>query len=462
MIGRRALIAGALASPLAAAMAQAAPGRASSTEYFVLIHAQGGWDVTLFADPRFEAVGAMMPATTANQDVRGLRLWADGPAAGVDKSFRPVIPKGRDVAFGPGIGDLLDIFDRVTILNGVAMSTVAHPDGAAFAISGRHLVGGRPVASSLDAVLADAFGPTQMLPVVSVAFPSSFVGQRLGPHAIPIETANIDGLGAALTRSDHTTNADDRADVARLLEAEATRTARLSTYPQRSVAMSAQFGALARLSREGVGGLFGNAALRKAYPSLPWTGRAGPATQSAAFALEAVRRDIARVVAFSMGGFDTHASNYRQHGAALQDLFQLVTAMVRVFDAGTCRPRGVRRGRPRGRGDTTRSVHLGAQVVGDLHRVDSGERPLLDSGVHLSRAVVRVHTGRAHGRPDRAPDLGRRLRGRPHPVLEPPRVPVLAGDAVRRPSGDVHSLRVGSGDSTRDAARVGGAVHQRW
>lgn len=332
MIGRRALIAGALASPLAAAMAQAAPGRASSTEYFVLIHAQGGWDVTLFADPRFEAVGAMMPATTANQDVRGLRLWADGPAAGVDKSFRPVIPKGRDVAFGPGIGDLLDIFDRVTILNGVAMSTVAHPDGAAFAISGRHLVGGRPVASSLDAVLADAFGPTQMLPVVSVAFPSSFVGQRLGPHAIPIETANIDGLGAALTRSDHTTNADDRADVARLLEAEATRTARLSTYPQRSVAMSAQFGALARLSREGVGGLFGNAALRKAYPSLPWTGRAGPATQSAAFALEAVRRDIARVVAFSMGGFDTHASNYRQHGAALQDLFQLVTAMVRVFD----------------------------------------------------------------------------------------------------------------------------------
>lgn len=308
-----------------------------STEYFVLIHAAGGWDVTLWSDPRVEKVGTLDPATTSNQETAGLKLWTDAPAnsVGTDKkTFRTVAPKGKSVELGPGIGDLLDMFDRLTIFNGVAMSTVAHPDGAAFAASGRHLVGGRPVASSLDAVLGNAFGTTQMLPVVSIQFPSSYLSGRLDPRAIPIGISDVGALSRALSRSDAITTANDRSDVATLLQGEAQRAAARETYPQRTDAMLSQYDALSRLSREGIENLVGVNGLRKAQPNLPWTARySNQATLSAAFAIEAMRKDLTRVVSFSMSGFDTHALNYRYHALTLQDLFGLVAAMMKSFDA---------------------------------------------------------------------------------------------------------------------------------
>lgn len=337
MISRRAFLSGLAGGAALGALGDVAPalaGVAPSTEYFVLVHAAGGWDVTLWADPRNEKVGPLDPATTANQNTGGVRLWTDAPFAGDVRSFRPVSPKGSAVALGPGAGDLVDFFDRATIVNGIAMSTVAHPDGAAFAISGRHLVGGRPVASSLDAVLGHVTGAREVLPVVSIQFPSSYLGGALDPRAIPIAISDVGALARSLVRRDNVTLASDRADVAKLLGAEARRTADRETYPERTVAMVAQYDALSRLSKESVDTILGAPGLKKAQPTLPWGGRfGGSATLSAAFAIEAMRRGLSRVVAFSASGFDTHAVNYRNHALTLQDLFQVVVAMVRAFDA---------------------------------------------------------------------------------------------------------------------------------
>ncbi|MEO7092024.1 MAG: twin-arginine translocation signal domain-containing protein [Polyangiales bacterium] len=62
--------AGMLASPLYRAIADPA---ANDSEFFVFVHASGGWDVTLWADPRNERKGIIEPASTATIDTQGLK-----------------------------------------------------------------------------------------------------------------------------------------------------------------------------------------------------------------------------------------------------------------------------------------------------------------------------------------------------------------------------------------------------
>ena len=54
---------GAGAATLALRPLWAAPS-ASTDEFFVFVHASGGWDVTLWADPRNEKLGLVAPAKT--------------------------------------------------------------------------------------------------------------------------------------------------------------------------------------------------------------------------------------------------------------------------------------------------------------------------------------------------------------------------------------------------------------
>src|SRR6185369_4088815 len=118
--------------------------------------------------PRNEARGIIHPASTDNTDKSQLRLWTDAPLAEGAKTFDLVRPKGSNLVFGPGIGGLSEMPDRITIVNGLAMNTVAHPDGATFSATGRHLQGGRVASSSIDTVLANEMGKEQLLPTVSI------------------------------------------------------------------------------------------------------------------------------------------------------------------------------------------------------------------------------------------------------------------------------------------------------
>src|SRR5258705_6288228 len=103
---------------------------------------------------------------------------------------------------GPGIVALIDMCDRLTIVNGLAMNTVSHPDDTAFSATGRHLAGGRAVAASIDVAIANELGQQQLLPDVAVQFPSSFVGERLDRRAIPLRVASAATLAKSLSRSD--------------------------------------------------------------------------------------------------------------------------------------------------------------------------------------------------------------------------------------------------------------------
>jgi uncharacterized protein (DUF1501 family) len=53
---------------------------------------------------------------------------------------------------------------------------------------------------------------------------------------------------------------------------------------------------------------------------------------NAAFAVEALQRNVVRCVGFAMGGFDTHTNNYRFQAQTQQELFGLVSALVKKLD----------------------------------------------------------------------------------------------------------------------------------
>ncbi|MCK6591365.1 MAG: twin-arginine translocation signal domain-containing protein, partial [Polyangiaceae bacterium] len=51
----------------------------NTDQFFIFIHAAGGWDVTLWSDPRNEMAGLVEPASTDNTDIAGLAHWKSKP-----------------------------------------------------------------------------------------------------------------------------------------------------------------------------------------------------------------------------------------------------------------------------------------------------------------------------------------------------------------------------------------------
>lgn len=307
----------------------------TSDDFFVLIHAQGGWDVTLWSDPRNEDKGLVDPATDKVISTEGLKRWVDDAEIRPgERTFKKVQPAGSKLVFGPAIGDLADLYDRLTLFNGVAVNTVSHPDGTAFAATGRHLAGGRVPASSLDSMLADELGTGQLLPAVSVRFPSSFVGQELDRRAMPLLVDGIGAMGRSLARTNANTSVADRDAVTALLTQEAKDLAARAHDPGAMEGFALQLGSLTKMLGGPVQQIFDTTKLKAAQPTLDWTGKfMGGFAANFAFAIEAMKANLVRCVSFGMGSFDTHTSNYSDHGLKLQETFDQITKLVRILDA---------------------------------------------------------------------------------------------------------------------------------
>jgi hypothetical protein len=310
----------------------AATGQA---EFFVFIIALGGWDVTLWADPRNEARGIVHPASTENTDTSQVKRWVDVPLGeGPYKSFELVRPKGSNLVFGPGIGDLADMADRITVVNGLEMNTVAHPDGQVFSTTGRHPSGGRVASSSIDTMLSNELGREQLFPTVSVRFPSSYFGENLDRRVVPLVIDDVGSISRTLARPSIYDAAPERDRVTAMLSEEARDLAKRSTYPDVLEGMALQYDGLRRMLSSNLQDVFSAGGLRKAHPELDYKKRftGGPAV-NVAFALEAMKRNVVRCVSFAVGGFDTHNNNYRTHAQLQQETFDLVAALVRSLDA---------------------------------------------------------------------------------------------------------------------------------
>lgn len=318
----------------------------NSDQYFIFIHASGGWDVSLWSDPRNAIEGLVRPASTLNTDITGLQHWKSIPLAGGDdgeQTFDIVQPAGCKIPFGPGIGELLKHYEKICLFNGVEMNTVSHPDGIVYCATGRHLAGGRASQPSIDTIVANEVGVGQTLPLMSVQFPSWFVGTGLDPRAIPIRVGSISQVASSLNRSTQYDEPSDRDAVTTLLAGEAAELAALSHLPGTMDAMALQYGTLQKmLNDSGMSGpikdVFDQAKLKEAQPGLsPDLKKANDSpfysfyrnnVLNAAFAVEAMKRDLVRCVSFTLGGLDTHNANYEDHAGRLNELFTVISRLV--------------------------------------------------------------------------------------------------------------------------------------
>jgi hypothetical protein len=323
-------------SPLAVlADAKAGAGPGADQEFFVFIHAAGGWDVTLWSDPRNEKKGLVAPASTENTDTSQLKRWVDAPLGDGFKTFELVkVPGKGGVVFGPGIGDMLELFDRITVVNGLAMNTVSHPDGSAFSATGRHLVGGHVPSASIDTMLANESGKEQLLPAVSVQFPSSFVGDNLDRRVVPLVVGNVGAVSRTLTRPQLYDDDAERDLVTAMLSEEARDLAKRSAYPTAINGFALQYEALRKMLGSKLQDVFSSDGLTKAHPDLPYKSRfVGSAAINVAFAVEAAKRNLVRCISFAVGGFDTHGPNYKTHALLQQETMGLLSQLVKALDA---------------------------------------------------------------------------------------------------------------------------------
>ena len=325
--------------PLQQALAATA---GAQDEFFILIHASGGWDVTLWSDPRNQRTAFVEPASTDNTDWSKIRRFKPVAVDADTNSFEllPGLPgtgaDGKPHMFGPTLGNLYDLASRLTLINGVAMNTVSHPDGTWFSATGRHLAGGRPVASSVDTMLSNEFGTTQLFPTVSINYPSSYIGAGLDRRVVPLKIGSIGTIAKTLTRSGSFETAAERDAVTVMLSQEAADLAQIANDPAPLLALGSQYESLRKMldPAQNLTAVFDQTKLVKAHPELNpvFSNTQQASAINAAFAIEAMSRNLVRSVSFATSSFDTHNTNYKNQAITQQDLFDLLAALVSKLD----------------------------------------------------------------------------------------------------------------------------------
>jgi hypothetical protein len=336
MLGATAAAQGALmVSPWMNALAFPTP--TTSDEFFVFLHASGGWDTMLSLDPRNEARGLIQPSTAANSDVGGVRLWR--PAT--NGSFEPIV-RGS-LRLGPAMGYLTDLADRLCVFNGLAMNTVSHDDGSSFVVTGRHLSGGTPGSDSIDVALSHAFGTQQLIPGISLAgFPSAFISPQLDRRAVPVRVGYVGLVSPSLTRSTHFTTAAERRLVNTLLTEEAQDLASRAEYRDVPERFALQSRALQEVLDRDLREIFDQYYLVRPEVLTPELRELRARTYpynvpdayvaNASFIVQALRRNVVRCISLGLGTFDTHFGDNRAQPQRLQEFFDTLAALVRALD----------------------------------------------------------------------------------------------------------------------------------
>ena len=163
--------------------------------YFVFAYFSGGWDVLLSLDPRDPDV--FQPSTVAATGIQP----AYDRLRGLDESDFLVPTSVDGMTFGPYIGNLADPVsghaDKLAVLRGMAMESVAHQVARRHVLTGIRPAGTAVRGSSVATLLAFLLGEDEPIPNLVAGLSSFNLGHPLWASGLP--TSSIDDLYKALS-----------------------------------------------------------------------------------------------------------------------------------------------------------------------------------------------------------------------------------------------------------------------
>jgi len=160
--------------------------------YFVFYEYPGGWDVLLSWDPRDPAVftPAKMGETGIYPAYEKL-LYTPKHGIYVDSALGKL---------GGFVGDLRlkKYTDKLAIIRGINMETLAHATGFYRFRTGRMPEGPVPTRDSTDVVMSTLLGKNNLVPNISLGVPS--VNSERPAYANPLVAGNTDAISKAMAR----------------------------------------------------------------------------------------------------------------------------------------------------------------------------------------------------------------------------------------------------------------------
>lgn len=142
-----------LSSGLSPRLARAA----NDDRTFIFCYFRGGWDTLLSLDPRD-------PSVFTDQRIGETRIelaWDRIPAA---YSRTILQPPGSNITFGPVMGGIAGHFDKMCVVRGMNMETVAHEVGRLYFVTGMQPRGTQPAGSAVPTRIVAQQGDHTALP----------------------------------------------------------------------------------------------------------------------------------------------------------------------------------------------------------------------------------------------------------------------------------------------------------
>lgn len=320
-----------------ARIAQAAVPRAT-TRRFIFCYFPGGWDQLLFLDPRDpRAEGGRYDdsnrATTLTETRYGLLDGYNG--------FASQVIRAGNLTFGPAtekpalmVPKLSQFYERIAIVRGINMATLAHEVGYRYFLTGKFPAGNNARGTSIPTEAAAQMGASTPLPVLALRIEAYNDRQPGQYNALRVDS--VDDLLLVLNRGQQYLERDS---VEEALDEYARRGApcEVNVYDRRGIlTRMREADATGReILRRGLASRFGfitgtdenSTAVRTQYGFARGDGNAPGAR--AAFAAQAIKQGVAQCVSVTIGnGTDTHFSPNTDHADRLYPGIAALAALI--------------------------------------------------------------------------------------------------------------------------------------
>jgi hypothetical protein len=180
------------------AFAQQAQALAPADHCFVFAYFGGGWDVLLNLDPRD-------PNEFTAERISETRILPGYSLLSQDPSYptMPIRPAGSNIAFGPAVGRFADHFDKMALVRGINMNTVAHEVGFRYFLTGKEPNGSAARGSTTATEIVGQLYPTMGArpPVPNLAFGIETYNDRYGGYANALRVSSSNDLLLTLAPS---------------------------------------------------------------------------------------------------------------------------------------------------------------------------------------------------------------------------------------------------------------------